>query len=99
MNAIGRRIVVVASAAVLSFGGVAVAAPGVGLAQGGQGCATANAKGGPAACSNGGAAPISPKEANCYRVGLIGMAAALLGGAGLAAIPSGAGACVAAVTG
>lgn len=98
MNAIGRRVAVVAGAAVLSFGGVAVAAPGVGLAQGGQGCATANAKGGPSTCSDGGAAPISPKEGECYRVGFIGMAATLLGGGGLAAIPAGAGACAAAVT-
>ena len=97
MNAIGRRIAVVASAAVLSFGGAAVVAPGVGMAQGGQGCATANAKGGPGSCSNGGAAPVSPKEAKCYRNGAIVGAGSLLGGAGLAALPSAFSSCILAI--
>jgi hypothetical protein len=97
MNKVIHRSMVTMAAVAIAFSGTAVAAPSVALAQGGQGCATANAKGGPNTCSNGGAAPIGKREANCYRLGFIGMAFGLVGGitGGLSGLGAG---CAAAVT-
>jgi hypothetical protein len=88
------------AAVAIAFSGSAVVAPGVGLAQGGQGCATANAKGGPNTCTNNGSAPIGEREADCYRLGFIGMLAGVLGGGGAAGGLAGfGGGCAAGVTG
>jgi hypothetical protein len=98
MNKVIYRSMAVAAAVTIAFGGSAVASPSVALAQGGQGCATANAKGGPSTCRDGGAAPVGEREANCYRLGIIGLIfGALTGGAGGGLGGFGAG-CSAAVT-
>jgi hypothetical protein len=70
-----RRTFVTATAALIAFGGLSIAAPTIALAKEppSQGCATANAKGGPRTCEGNGAAPVHPREKECYRGGAIGM--------------------------
>lgn len=85
-----RHALVITISAVVAFGGVAVAAPSVGLAAVPPGCETAWAKGG-TECVNG-AAPF-PGEFDCYKNAGWGALPGLLTGSGPAALAGAAVAC------